>query len=215
MSPKQDLHFDSGDYAPVADRIALFYQRYPLGRIVTELVSRTEKDVVFRAFVYRSADDREPAATGWAAEREGDGDVNTVACLENTETSAIGRGLANLGFLASSTRPSREEMVKAARARTRHARSRSAHLANYPEAVSENDSAGYDALQTRANALTEALELLRSAERLGLRAPRAEAGRQLLLGTDPSPERVRRLTTLLRRWIAKKAADSAAPGDPG
>ena len=154
MCPKHDLHFDSGDYAPVADRIALFYQRFPEGRIVTELVSRTEKDIVFRALVYRSADEQEPAATGWAAEREGDGDINTVACLENTETSAIGRGLANLGFLASSRRPSREEMIKAARARTRQARSQSARLANHSDGVSETVSAGYDALQARANAIT-------------------------------------------------------------
>ena len=27
------------------------------------------------------------AATGWATEREGDGSVNAVACLENTEVA--------------------------------------------------------------------------------------------------------------------------------
>src|SRR5256885_13604213 len=49
--------------------------------------------------------------------REEDGDVNAVEYLENTETSAIGRALANLGFTASAERPSREEMMRAARAR--------------------------------------------------------------------------------------------------
>src|SRR5690349_22763654 len=114
-----DGAFDLASYAPVAERITLFYETFPRGRIITELVSRTEKDVVFRALVYRDASDGDAAATGWAAEREGDGEINTVACLENTETSAIGRALANLGFTASTRRPSREEMDKAARERAR------------------------------------------------------------------------------------------------
>ncbi len=115
--PKTSVESDVSDYAPVADRIALFYERYPSGRIVTDLVARTERDVVFKASVYRVPNEREPAATGWASEREGDGEINAVACLENTETSAIGRALANLGFTASRERASAEEMAKAARRR--------------------------------------------------------------------------------------------------
>src|SRR5918911_4324440 len=99
---KSDLgSFDPAAYAPVAERIRLFWEAFPEGRIVTRLVSRTEHDVVFEARIYRCAADLRPAATGWAAEREGDGDVNLVACLENTETSAVGRALANLGFTAA------------------------------------------------------------------------------------------------------------------
>ena len=99
--PKTTLPFDSGAYAPVAERIALFYERHSTGRIVTELVERGVV-VVFKALVYRAAEDISPAATGWASERVGDGEINAVACVENTETSAIGRALANLGFTASS-----------------------------------------------------------------------------------------------------------------
>src|SRR5688572_25348161 len=116
---KSDIGFDPKAYAPVAERIQLFWESFPNGRITTRLVSRTEHDVVFEARVYRSASDNEPAATGWAAEREGDGDINAVACLENTETSAVGRALANLGFTAAKERPSAEEMQKAAWARER------------------------------------------------------------------------------------------------
>src|SRR6266550_5649416 len=117
--PKTTSDFDPESYAPVAARIELFYERYPTRRILTELVQHTDQEIVFRAAVYRATEDREPAATGWAAERVGDGEVNAVACLENTETSAIGRALANLGFLASRLRPSAEEMAKASRARVR------------------------------------------------------------------------------------------------
>jgi hypothetical protein len=117
--PKAEHGYDLERYAPVARRITLFYERFPAGRIITSLVQRDARFVIFCARVYRTAEDAKPAATGWALEREGDGDVNAVACLENTETSAIGRALANLGFTASAERPSREEMVRVARARAR------------------------------------------------------------------------------------------------
>src|SRR5205823_14972331 len=120
--PKTDPAVPLDDYAPVADRIALFYARFPMGRIVTKLVTHTEAEVVFKALVYRTPEEPLPAATGWASERVGDGDINSVACLENTETSAVGRALANLGLTASRSRPSLEEMEKAARARARPVR---------------------------------------------------------------------------------------------
>lgn len=88
---KSDLSLSSNDYAPVAERIRFFYARFPTGRIITHLVRRTDQEVVFRAEVFRTPTEREPAASGWAAEREGDGEINTVACLDNTETSAVGR----------------------------------------------------------------------------------------------------------------------------
>ena len=38
--PKYDSTFDLAGYAPVADRIQRFYERFAAGRIVTELVSQ-------------------------------------------------------------------------------------------------------------------------------------------------------------------------------
>jgi hypothetical protein len=116
---KAQSRFDRDAYAPVADRIAMFYDRFPLGRIETRLIERSDRGVLFRVAVYRGPDERRPAATGWASEREGDGEINTVACLENTETSAVGRALANLGFTASRQRASAEEMAKVAREHAR------------------------------------------------------------------------------------------------
>ena len=60
--PKTTSDFDPETYAPVAARVELFYERYPNGRILTELVERTEQEIVFRAAVYRATEDREPAA---------------------------------------------------------------------------------------------------------------------------------------------------------
>ena len=81
--------------------------------------STRSSEIVFRPPSTARPRTAEPAATGWAAERVGDGEVNAVACLENTETSAIGRALANLGFLASRLRSSAEEVAKVDRARAR------------------------------------------------------------------------------------------------
>src|SRR3954468_7710816 len=188
--PKTDPLFNPTLYAPVADRIQRFYERYPNGRIVTELVSRQDGETVFRALAYRDHTDTHPAATGWAAERENDGDVNAVACLENTETSAIGRALANLGFTASIRRPSREEMAKAERARRRL-------TVGGAVAVPADESS----LEARANATHDLLELVALAERRGLSPRRAQVLRARLGGSSLPLPRVRRIELRLRVWL--------------
>ena len=200
---------DFSDYAPVADRIRLFYQRYPTGRIITRLHSRTEREVIIRALVYRELSDPRPAATGWAAEREGDGDINTVACLENTETSAVGRALANLGFTASTKRPSREEMEKAARVRARPGPGPtlvSEPAAGFQPSVAPSSapsSIDEDPLQQRANAVHDVLDLLERAEALGFPVRRIGVVRAYLLATPLMPRRLSHLERRLRHWISR------------
>jgi hypothetical protein len=109
--------FNPNDYVDVQTRINVFWKKNPLGRIATELMSLPDEfeRVVFCARVYRSQDDSEPAATGWAAEVAGGGGANRSSWHENAETSAIGRALANLGYSKNAAdRPSRQEMAKAA-----------------------------------------------------------------------------------------------------
>ena len=190
---KAGSDFDLTRYATVAERITQFYCAYPAGRIVTELMSRSAQEVVFRASVFRQASDSDAAATGWASEREGDGDINAVACLENTETSAVGRALANLGFTASRLRPSAEEMAKAARVRARLKRPM---LAVHEPA----------ATPTRSPYLSDLLALVAAAERVGLRAGRAAAWRRHLATLPVGDELVLRLESRLRGWVARHGA---------
>ncbi|HET9984710.1 MAG TPA: hypothetical protein VFQ38_14030 [Longimicrobiales bacterium] len=104
----RDNAFDMKDYVDVAERIRAFYARYPEGSIQTEMV-RLEGDlVVFKATVYRDREDGCPT-TGWAYEREGAGYVNRTSFIENCETSAIGRALANLNFPTSRSAQERLE----------------------------------------------------------------------------------------------------------
>jgi len=188
--PKSDATFDPRAYATVADRIILFYQQFPAGRINTELVSRDAREVTFKALVFRLVDDAAPAATGWASERFDDGDVNTVACLENTETSAVGRALANLGFTASPRRPSREEMEKAERTRQRRAAT-----PHRPSGESEH----------RVTAIHEVLQLLAAARRSGF-----PAGRSAIIEAHVNQApglllpRMRRLEQRVRAWLRRR-----------
>jgi hypothetical protein len=56
-------------------------------------------------------------ATGYAEEVRGAGNVNRTSHVENCETSAVGRALANAGMAGTDVnkRPSREEMAKVQR----------------------------------------------------------------------------------------------------
>jgi hypothetical protein len=197
--PKSDFGFDPTAYAPVAERIRLFWESFPNGRITTRLVSRTEHDVVFEARVYRSTSDSEPAATGWAAEREGDGDVNAVACLENTETSAVGRALANLGFTAAKERPSAEEMQKAARARERLRQTSRTPATPVPPAA--------DTRQSQANVVVDLLRLVERAAHSGVRARRAHRWRAALLSRPIPAEQLTIYECRLRAWITRQRAE--------
>jgi hypothetical protein len=203
--PKAENGYDLERYAPVARRITLFYERYPAGRIITTLIERDARAVIFRARVYRGANDAHPAATGWALEREGDGDVNAVACLENTETSAIGRALANLGFTASAERPSREEMARVARARQAPLRVSAPRPRSAPPAPAFSPL-----LQSHADALGDALALLALARQAGMRPARAARTSARLLAHPPAREELTRIASRLRAWLLRQRQLNAA-----
>ena len=208
--PKTTLPFTRGEYAPVAERIELFYGRHPDGRIVTELVERGDV-IVFKALAYRSATEALPAATGWASERVGDGEINAVACLENAETSAIGRALANLGFTASGRRPSAEEMLKAARERARLINERRSSAATVATTGREA-VIGFGAPRLVHEPATDfwptdplvldVLELVCEAERVGLDRSRSNRLRRRLADGGLRETSAGRLERLLRRWLA-------------
>lgn len=114
--------FNLDDYETVEARIKRFYEAYPDGRIQTEWESsytvtgeQNQRNIwVIKAYVYLTAGDQAnklPKATGYAFEIDGTGGANNTSALENAETSAIGRALANMN-LSGNKRASREEMQK-------------------------------------------------------------------------------------------------------
>jgi hypothetical protein len=212
--PKTSLPFNPSEYALVADRITLFYERHPTGRIVTELIAR-DRDVLFKASVYRSAADKQPSATGWASEREGDGEINAVACVENTETSAIGRALANMGFTASIKRPSREEMEKAERGRsllyTGPGKAYpSSHVAEGPEATISRDHAAVGS--TTADRSGDLMELVLEAANRGVPAPLLQGLKQRIQDPNTSGDELLWIERRLRHWLLHRAGPVAESG---
>jgi hypothetical protein len=89
-----------------------FWEDNPDGRISTEL-ELVEKDrYIVKAYLYKNYIDTVAWATGYAEETVSTRGVNQTSALENCETSAIGRALANAGYAPKGKRPSREEMTK-------------------------------------------------------------------------------------------------------
>ena len=110
--------FNLADYDPVEKRLGYkvdgksFWEDYPNGRVETDLVIYEKDRYVVKAYLFRDSKDNIAFSTGYAEEKPSDRGVNSTSALENAETSAIGRSLANAGYAAKGKRPSREEMSK-------------------------------------------------------------------------------------------------------
>lgn len=106
------MAFNINDYETVEVRLGKFIAEYPDFRIYTELLESSPTRFIVRASIYRTELDANPWATGLAYEVVTDRGVNSTSALENAETSAIGRSLANAGYAAKGKRPSQTEMAK-------------------------------------------------------------------------------------------------------
>jgi hypothetical protein len=104
--------FNLADYETVEVRLEKFIKDYADFRIATELEVCDRDRYVVKAYLYKVATDTVAWTTGYAEEKVTDRGVNSTSALENCETSAIGRALANAGYAAKGKRPSREEMSK-------------------------------------------------------------------------------------------------------
>ena len=104
--------FNLADYETVEVRLEKFIKDYPDFRISTEMELCEKDRYIVKAYLFKTAGDSVAWTTGYAEEKITDRGVNSTSALENCETSAIGRALANAGYAAKGKRPSREEMTK-------------------------------------------------------------------------------------------------------
>lgn len=100
------IKLQNKDYATVPTRIKEFRQDCPNGVIETSSKTTDNNEKEFIATVYKDGNNRNVgSATGHSF-----GALKEVKAFEKLETIAIGRALANLGYMASGDVASSEEM---------------------------------------------------------------------------------------------------------
>ena len=110
------MAFNLEDYETVEERLEKWHDKFPDGRIETDIIEHSNTRFIVVCKLFKTEADQKPCSSGVASETISDRGVNATSALENCETSAIGRALANAGFAAKGKRASRSEMDKVNRA---------------------------------------------------------------------------------------------------
>lgn len=104
--------FNLEEYTTVRERIKMFWEKYPNGRLHTEILDWSDKRFIVKAEVYADRGDAFPIATGLANEIVGSSNVNRDFALENCATSSLGIAIGNAGLGIDKQKASRDEMAK-------------------------------------------------------------------------------------------------------
>lgn len=99
-------------YVTVNERILYFRSedQFKGFSLVTDIISHQDNVIIMRATVRNT--EGVIIATGTASEKESDSNINKKSLIENCETSAWGRALANLGIGVEVAIASGDEMIK-------------------------------------------------------------------------------------------------------
>ena len=98
-------------YVTVNERLKYFREEYPSYGLLSEVVSMDSDAVCIKATIYD--ENGKPIATGLASEERGSSNINKTSYVENCETSAWGRCLANFGIGIDENVASADELANA------------------------------------------------------------------------------------------------------
>ena len=99
------------DYVMVDERLKEFRKNFEGYGLITNIIELDEKSVTIRAVI--TDKENKEIASGIAREEKSDGFINKTSYVENCETSAWGRALANLGIGIDTGVASAEEVENA------------------------------------------------------------------------------------------------------
>lgn len=107
----QTVDIKGKPYVLVNERVKAFRENYPGHSLITTIVELTDKRVVMCATI--NDPEGRTLATGYAYEEAGSSFINKTSYIENCETSAWGRALANFGIGIDSSMCSADELGNA------------------------------------------------------------------------------------------------------
>ena len=106
----KSIKIKGNEYIEVNERVKYFRELYPMGEILTHLISDDGEKCTFKAEVLI---DGLCVSTGHAFELMESSFVNKTSYIENCETSAIGRALGFLGIGIDTSIASADEVTNA------------------------------------------------------------------------------------------------------
>ena len=148
------------NYETVASRVNKFYDEYPNGKILTELVENGGNYWIFKASVYAEITDINPIASGHAHEVIGASQINKTSALEVCETSAVGRALAFAGLHGAGI-ASVEEITRAKTRQAEPEQFTAIAKKDFPKTVAVINVKRYENLIAETKTITE---LMKAAE---------------------------------------------------
>ena len=111
MSKLKTINIKGKEYVEVHERLRYFRDNFPEHSLISEVIEKTENSILIMAYII-DADDN-TIATGLAEEQRGSSFINKTSYVENCETSAWGRALANFGIGLGTSVASADEVANA------------------------------------------------------------------------------------------------------
>jgi|TARA_X000000950_G_scaffold17358_2_gene18845 deoxycytidylate deaminase len=111
MNKLKSVNIKGKEYVEVNERLRYFRSTYPNYSLTSEVLEKTDKSILVLATIIN--EDGRVIATGMAEEEKGSTFINKTSYVENCETSAWGRALANFGIGLDTSVASAEEVQNA------------------------------------------------------------------------------------------------------